>query len=390
MAFRSLPVGLLALMLQICGSQGLAFRDACSNNCSVAADAPVSYTWAPYSIKETITAATLVVVVNTIYNTTSTSLKLANLPSGYTTPNVNAEGTHIETISYTRSGKLQTTVIAFPTEFVALADGYSWNGTLATSIPGHNANGSCVTQIGSMMSLPFPSYPQPPVTTTATHPDLGPDPEGIYWKPTTEPGVPSDYSKYYTDIGAWQTCSFLQAPLPMEVPFTAKFMTATMTQYDGSKSSEAPQPASTPDSPAASATPDPEPQHTDQPEPEHTDNGGDQPSKTDDAPQVTNQPASQGPVFVTISDSHDNDPEPSNSQNNGAPAETVVTHDGSAVTVAPGQTFVMTQGGSAVTVAPDTKTQNDAPAETVVTHDGSAVTVAPGETFVMTQDGTAP
>jgi hypothetical protein len=77
----------------------------------VTAQPPVSYTWAPYKIKETITAATLIVVVNTVYNTTSTSLKLADLPSGYTTPNVNAEGTHVETVSYTRSGKVETTVV---------------------------------------------------------------------------------------------------------------------------------------------------------------------------------------------------------------------------------------------------------------------------------------
>jgi hypothetical protein len=167
----------------------------------------------------------------------------------------------------------------------------------------------------------------------------------------------------------------------MEVPFTAKFMTATMTQYDGSKSSEAPQATSTPDTPAASAIA----------------------SKTNDAPQVTNQPAAstkQGPVFVTLSDSHDDDPEPSNTQDshndatetqeNDTPAATVVTQHGSAVTVAPGQTFVMTRDGTAVTVAPQTKTQNDdAPAATIVTHEGSAVTIIPGQTFVMTQDGTA-
>ncbi|KAF2729381.1 hypothetical protein EJ04DRAFT_390805, partial [Polyplosphaeria fusca] len=203
----------------------------CPKNCSVNAGFPTTYYWQPLYFTETVIAATLVVVVNTKYNITSTSLKLNELPSGYTQPDVNAKGTHVTTIRYPRSSTTEQTILAFPTKFIWWADGYSWSGQFQSSVPGQ-AHNECAVATTSTF-VPFESFVQPE-PTMLTH-SLIEDPEGNFFKATSETGVPADYAHTYSDIPAWQECQYPQVPLPMAPAFTARFMTATMTTYDDSK-----------------------------------------------------------------------------------------------------------------------------------------------------------
>ena len=70
------------------------------------------YTWWPYiSFSKTITAATVVVLVNTARNTTVTSTLFNELPSGYTLPPRNAAGTQVQTVYYNRSGTQLSTEV---------------------------------------------------------------------------------------------------------------------------------------------------------------------------------------------------------------------------------------------------------------------------------------
>jgi hypothetical protein len=59
----------------------------------------------------TIEAATVWEIVNTVANTTRTTTSFNELPSGYTPPPTNQDGTHIEKVAYTRSGQVLTTTL---------------------------------------------------------------------------------------------------------------------------------------------------------------------------------------------------------------------------------------------------------------------------------------
>ena len=70
----------------------------CLNTCTRYEDRAIEYTWIPITINTTIVAATVFVSVDMIAGTTSRSTSLLPLPSGYTRPPTNAEGTHIESL----------------------------------------------------------------------------------------------------------------------------------------------------------------------------------------------------------------------------------------------------------------------------------------------------
>ncbi|KAF2470126.1 uncharacterized protein BDR25DRAFT_153922, partial [Lindgomyces ingoldianus] len=196
---------------------------SCNASCFVSATPPATIFWYPYTFTETIIAATLVVIVNTVYNTTKTSLRLNEIPSGYVLPDVNAGGTHVTTVTYTRSGKVITTDLAFPTRFLRWPDGYQWSGTLETS-------GKCETAVPESKSVALPSFPQLPLVMP-THP-LGYDPEGVLFKPTLEPGFITEYKESFLGESAWQSCVLPPEVAPFVAPFTARFMTATTTEYE--------------------------------------------------------------------------------------------------------------------------------------------------------------
>ena len=84
---------------------------ACSNSCSVCAVNPYTYSWTPYSITGSVVAATVIDIVNTLEDTTRTTTIFDVLPSGYSLPPTNADGTHVQSITYTRLGASVTTVL---------------------------------------------------------------------------------------------------------------------------------------------------------------------------------------------------------------------------------------------------------------------------------------
>jgi hypothetical protein len=83
----------------------------CSSNCSVTATQPEYWYWTPYTFSTTIVAATVVEIIDTVVQTTRTTTIFNKLPSDYTRPETNAAGTQVQTITFKRSGQVQTTVL---------------------------------------------------------------------------------------------------------------------------------------------------------------------------------------------------------------------------------------------------------------------------------------
>jgi len=74
--------------------------------------------WVPISFNTTITAATVIAIVNTVANTTRYSTKYNDLPPGYTLPPTNDAGTQTTTISKTYNhNSTFTTTLAYPTAY---------------------------------------------------------------------------------------------------------------------------------------------------------------------------------------------------------------------------------------------------------------------------------
>src|ERR1700712_746920 len=70
------------------------------------------WTWHRLTANTTITAATVFVVVNNQTNSTSTSTVFADLPSGYTLPPLNKQGTRVTSFSWTAiGGEVKTTAM---------------------------------------------------------------------------------------------------------------------------------------------------------------------------------------------------------------------------------------------------------------------------------------
>ena len=84
------------------------------------------YVWSEItSFTTTITAATRLIIIDDNTNTTSTSLIFNDLPDGFTLPPMNSAGTQIRTVRYVGPGATATTttVLTFPTEFIAYPTG---------------------------------------------------------------------------------------------------------------------------------------------------------------------------------------------------------------------------------------------------------------------------
>lgn len=105
-----LPSRLLTQMAKM--TSGATPIATCAHYCRVTVSENIMvHTWYPYKFDTTITAATLVKIVNTIDNSTRTSWRMNDLPSGYTLPPRNAAGTQVQTVNYTRFGTKMTTVM---------------------------------------------------------------------------------------------------------------------------------------------------------------------------------------------------------------------------------------------------------------------------------------
>lgn len=84
----------------------------CKADCQVSLANGDRLVWVQKEFTTTITAATVVKIVNTDLHTTRLSTIHNKIPDGYTVPtNTNAEGTQTVDVTYTRSGKVLTTKV---------------------------------------------------------------------------------------------------------------------------------------------------------------------------------------------------------------------------------------------------------------------------------------
>ncbi|TGJ81960.1 hypothetical protein E0Z10_g6803 [Xylaria hypoxylon] len=135
---------------------------------------------------------TVVTIVNTLLNTTST---LTELPPEYTYPPTNSLGTHAETVSFFHSGQSHTTVLTYPSEFVEWPESYIWKGTLSNG-------GRCTTDLDGM-TVPIMSTPQPTgcYTTAAVEcVNLEEDPKGLFHRLVFDPDDSRWQLSVYSDL----------------------------------------------------------------------------------------------------------------------------------------------------------------------------------------------
>ena len=85
---------------------------AASAVCTVTGTAVLEQ-WVPRQHTETAKTGTVVVVqiINTVLDTTSYSTIVEGIPSNYVPPATNAGGTKIETMTYTRHGRVSTATL---------------------------------------------------------------------------------------------------------------------------------------------------------------------------------------------------------------------------------------------------------------------------------------
>ena len=84
---------------------------SCLASC-VVSDRGTSWEWWPGTVNTTITAATVVYIVNNGTNTTTTSTIFNDLPAGYTLPPTNSAGSQIAVITVeTTEGSYTTTTL---------------------------------------------------------------------------------------------------------------------------------------------------------------------------------------------------------------------------------------------------------------------------------------
>jgi hypothetical protein len=97
-------------LLTLCANSVLS-QNTCRSNCTIVG-APHGYVveWFAIDVSTTITAATVVQIVNTDLDTTRFSTIHNQLPSGYQLPtNTNEQGTHTELVTYIRHGEVSIT-----------------------------------------------------------------------------------------------------------------------------------------------------------------------------------------------------------------------------------------------------------------------------------------
>ncbi|KAF2005759.1 hypothetical protein P154DRAFT_386293, partial [Amniculicola lignicola CBS 123094] len=203
----------------------------CDTNCSVQAYVPKFHTWVAMNFTTTITAATQFVIVNTVRNTTRTSMVFNDLPSGFTLPPTNDAGTQTTKVTFTISGKPQTTDVAFPTVFIEGDDQYTWEGVLSTTSSGAPTCASAPATTGQVEY--FPSKMSQPSVTMITHSEFPDDPQGLFFSAMTVDADPKLYKDSYPGVGAWQDCSLPIVGLPLIQPFSARYMTETSTSLEG-------------------------------------------------------------------------------------------------------------------------------------------------------------
>ena len=138
----------------------------CEADCT-AGDINYKWYWQKQEVTATITAATIILVVDERTNTTRTETKFNELPDGITIPPTNTAGTQTATIEVeTKKGQKQIVTLTYPEQYVRYPLSYSWRGTLPTI----DAMGSpiCSTATSRGVFVDYSSYVTPAQPTTAT------------------------------------------------------------------------------------------------------------------------------------------------------------------------------------------------------------------------------
>jgi hypothetical protein len=138
----------------------------CSAECQ-ATDINSKFYWQKQYVTASITAATLIYIIDERTNTTRTETKFNDLPSGITLPPHNAAGTQTATIEIeTAKGRTSTMTLTYPTEHLQYPLSYNWKGTLPTV----NALGDpvCSTAPPEGVNIDYSSYVTPAQPRTAT------------------------------------------------------------------------------------------------------------------------------------------------------------------------------------------------------------------------------
>ncbi|TKA70140.1 hypothetical protein B0A49_07720 [Cryomyces minteri] len=174
----------------------------CVANCSVRAWGPEYVFWTSMTVTTTITAATVIYVVNNRTNTTRTVTSYNELPAGYTLPPTNSDGTVVATVTVPKvsAGQVSdsTTVLAYPTILTDWPDDYTLYGVIPTT---SGTQSVCVTAGPNGSYIPLPSQPQGPAAKPASG-----DQYGLLWTTTREFGCLDVYITSFPQEAAFTAC----------------------------------------------------------------------------------------------------------------------------------------------------------------------------------------
>ncbi|KAJ9663344.1 hypothetical protein H2198_000861 [Neophaeococcomyces mojaviensis] len=209
--------------------------------------------WSGKTFSTTITAATVIQIVNTELHTTRLSTIYNKIPAGYTVPtNTNEQGTQTVQVTYSRTGRTLTTAIAFPTKFNFPPQKYEWEGVLPTT---DGKGKEICSTAGSPVSVSIDYWTQPSTFTTPTH-TYGPDPGGLLFTTYTEEvgKMITPVRSSFLDEVALQTCKAWFPPFPANAHPTARFITETSTSYEGGSTTKSKSTSTQPTSSASQRT----------------------------------------------------------------------------------------------------------------------------------------
>jgi hypothetical protein len=202
-------------------------------------------------VTTTITAATVVEIVNTVYNTTKTTTIFNTLPPGYyyhlqmrqvhewTLLPTCGQGTRLApSCKYNPMWPQCIQLIfltnnvtsAFPSFFINWGDSYVWSGTLQTT--GNTPNVTeCVTAPPSGSTVQISSNPQP-TDNSLYVPSFGSDSRGLLFTLSWEYHIAlyEEFKTLFPDQGALQTCASSDNS-GAGANFAASFMTVSSTQF---------------------------------------------------------------------------------------------------------------------------------------------------------------
>jgi hypothetical protein len=143
-------------------------NDSCSADCT-AFDIVARYYWQKQEVTATVTAATLIYIVDDRTNTTRTSTKYNTLPDGIVPPPTNTDGTHVTTFAIaTAKGESSDVVLAYPTEYTEYPLEYGWFGSLPTIDAMGKSTCSFVDPEKTTQFVDYSSYATPKQTGVGT------------------------------------------------------------------------------------------------------------------------------------------------------------------------------------------------------------------------------